>query len=141
MLQHADVAYFFGMIDTEQRITAMTQQLAVAQLVADGVRRASSDACSLHLHRHVPHGWGNSACTPSGAWPEAHRQREALLQYLTDASGVGTLLDHRRFRDYDADKNAERYCNQAPVKVPSGHLPFAAFSSAVHRRTEVVLLG
>ena len=30
---------------------------------------------------------------------------------------MGTLLDPRRYRDYDADKNVERYLNQAAVKV------------------------
>jgi hypothetical protein len=36
VLQHADVAFFFGMIDTQQRIDAMTMQLLISQLIADG---------------------------------------------------------------------------------------------------------
>ena len=42
VLQHADVAFFFGMIDTQQRIDAMTMQLQISQLIADGAQ-------SLHL--------------------------------------------------------------------------------------------
>lgn len=76
---------------------------------------------------------GHPACAQSGAWPEAHRQREVLLQYLTESSGVGTLLDHRRFRDYDADKNAERYCNQAPVKARAGPFLALRFHLAIRR--------
>jgi vitellogenic carboxypeptidase-like protein len=64
---------------------------------------------ACHLASKLPSG--------AGAWPEAHRQREGLLQYITAASGVGTLLDHRRARDYDADHIAQRYLNQAPVKA------------------------
>lgn len=37
VLQHADVAFFFGIIDTQQRIEAMTMQLLVAQLIAEGL--------------------------------------------------------------------------------------------------------
>ncbi len=36
VLQHADVAFFFGIIDKQQRIVAMSMQLLVAQLIADG---------------------------------------------------------------------------------------------------------
>lgn len=36
VLQHADVAFFFGMIDKQQRIDAMTMQLLISQLIADG---------------------------------------------------------------------------------------------------------
>lgn len=36
MLQHADVAFFSGLIDMDQRITAMTMQLQVSQLIAYG---------------------------------------------------------------------------------------------------------
>lgn len=47
------------------------------------------------------------------SWDEAHRQREALLGYITHCSGAGTLLDYRRYRDYDADKNVDRYLKPA----------------------------
>lgn len=50
-------------------------------------------------------------------WDEAHQHREALLEYITQCSGAGTLLDYRRYRDYDADKNVDRYLNQPEVKV------------------------
>ena len=32
-------------------------------------------------------------------------------------SGVGTLEDMRRYRDYDADKTVDRYLNEPDVKV------------------------
>ena len=54
---------------------------------------------------------------PAERWEEAHRHREALLEYITNCSGAGTLLDYRRYRDYDADKNVDRYLNQPEVKV------------------------
>lgn len=38
VLQHADVAFFFGMIDMQQRIDAMTMQLQISQLIADGAQ-------------------------------------------------------------------------------------------------------
>ena len=43
-----------------------------------------------------------------------------LLAYLTEASGVGTLLDTRRARDYDADACVDRYLNQPAVKARPG---------------------
>jgi hypothetical protein len=56
-------------------------------------------------------------------WAEAHKTREELLEFLTCVSGVGTLLDHRRYEDYDADKNVDRYLNQPAVKVRPLHQP------------------
>ncbi len=38
VLQHADVAFFFGMIDMQQRIDAMAMQLQISQLIADGAQ-------------------------------------------------------------------------------------------------------
>lgn len=32
-------------------------------------------------------------------------------------SGVGTLEDYRRFRDYDADKTVDRFLNKPAVKA------------------------
>ena len=53
----------------------------------------------------------------AGLWAEAHTAREALLGYLTAASGVGTLLDTRRARDYDPDLAVDRYLNQPAVQA------------------------
>ena len=36
---------------------------------------------------------------------------------ITKWSGVGTLEDFRRYRDYDADKLVDQYLNQPAVKV------------------------
>ncbi|BDA47762.1 probable serine carboxypeptidase CPVL [Coccomyxa sp. Obi] len=104
VLQHADVAFFFGMIDMQQRIEAMTMQLHISQLIADE------------------------------SWDEAHQHREALLEYITQCSGAGTLLDYRRYRDYDADKNVDRYLNQPEVKEALGvpkHIVYESCSDKV----------
>ena len=53
----------------------------------------------------------------AGLWAEAHTARESLLGYLTRASGVGTLLDTRRARDYDPDLAVDRYLNQPAVQA------------------------
>ena len=53
----------------------------------------------------------------AGLWAEAHQARESLLGYLTAASGVGTLLDTRRARDYDPDLAVDRYLNQPAVQA------------------------
>ena len=36
---------------------------------------------------------------------------------IIEWSGVGTLEDFRRFRDYDADKTVDRYLNKPAVKA------------------------
>ena len=53
----------------------------------------------------------------AGQWKEASRQRELLLAYLQRESGVGTLLDTRRTRDYDADNLVDQYLNLPEVQV------------------------
>ena len=53
----------------------------------------------------------------AGAWKEAHAQREELMSRIIEWSGVGTLEDMRRFRDYDADHLVDKYLNQPAVKV------------------------
>ena len=53
----------------------------------------------------------------SGSWKEAHELREALLEYITTSSGAGTLLDGRRYRNYDARANVDAFLNQDNVKV------------------------
>ena len=53
----------------------------------------------------------------SERWEEAHAQREELMGSITKWSGVGTLEDFRRYRDYDADKLVDQYLNQPAVKV------------------------
>lgn len=52
VLQHADVAFFFGMIDTQQRIDAMTMQLLISQLIADGANTQNPNwwLCGFHLY-------------------------------------------------------------------------------------------
>lgn len=52
-----------------------------------------------------------------GQWKEASRQRELLLAYLQQQSGVGTMLDTRRTRDYDADGLVDQYLNLKDVQV------------------------
>lgn len=50
VLQHADVAFFFGMIDTQQRIDAMTMQLLISQLIADGANTQNPNRCFCGLN-------------------------------------------------------------------------------------------
>jgi hypothetical protein len=57
------------------------------------------------------------ASVATGAWKEAHEQREALMARILEWSGVGTLEDMRRFRDYDADHLVDKFLNQPAVKV------------------------
>lgn len=54
-------------------------------------------------------------CT--GLWASAHSRREALLDYITRAGGLATLMDYRRTQDYDSDKLVDQYLNQPEVKV------------------------
>lgn len=53
----------------------------------------------------------------AGLWAAAHARREALLDYITRAGGLATLMDYRRTHDYDSDKLVDQYLNQPEVKV------------------------
>jgi len=57
--------------------------------------------------------WSKTA----GRWKEAHAHREELMGQIIKWSGVGTMEDMRRYRDYDADKTVDRYLNEPDVKV------------------------
>ena len=46
-------------------------------------------------------------------------QRAAIIHFLKNCSGAGTMLDPRRYTDYDATDSVSRYLNLAPVKVAS----------------------
>lgn len=50
-------------------------------------------------------------------WEEAAKLRLELLKGMQDLTGVGTLLDYRRSKDYDSEKLVDRYLNQQHVKV------------------------
>ena len=50
-------------------------------------------------------------------WVEAHKQREALLGYIQECSGIGTPLDPRRSGDYDENKLVDQFLNKKDVKV------------------------
>ena len=80
MLQHADVAFFAGLIDMDQRITAMTMQLQVSQRIAHGARSFSFPQMAVLEHSAClwapqrPHVWqthitcaeqGNGVCQKS----------------------------------------------------------------------------
>lgn len=47
----------------------------------------------------------------------AHEAREALLQYIQACSGVASLYDVRRWREYDAADNVGKFVNRPDVKV------------------------
>ena len=55
--------------------------------------------------------------TRAGKWGAAHRRRGDLLGFIARAAGAATLLDVRRYEEYDADKMVDRFLNQANVKV------------------------
>lgn len=40
-----------------------------------------------------------------------------MLDYITRAGGLATLMDYRRTHDYDSDKLVDQYLNQPEVKV------------------------
>ncbi len=40
-----------------------------------------------------------------------------MLSYIAKASGAATLLDVRRWEDYDASKTVDAYLNQPHVKA------------------------
>ncbi|CAK0783932.1 hypothetical protein CVIRNUC_007135 [Coccomyxa viridis] len=104
VLQHADTAFYMGMIDMNQRIQVSVMQLRAAQLIFEE------------------------------RWEEAHAQREELMGSIIRWSGVGTLEDFRRYRDYDADKLVDQYLNQPAVKRVLGvpqHVKFESCSETV----------
>lgn len=94
---HADTAYWMGAIDEQQRRIAQQQERAVARLIRQ--RR----------------------------WREAHAEREALLQYIQASSGVATLYDLRRRREYDSRDNVGKFVNRPDVKVALHAQPDATF--------------
>lgn len=57
-----------------------------------------------------------SALVRASAWRRAHSARAALLERLSDVSGVGTLLDARRYEDYDSSKAVDQYFNIPAVR-------------------------
>lgn len=57
-----------------------------------------------------------SALVRFSAYSAAHAARARLLARLTAASGVGTLLDTRRYEDYDAGKAVDQYLNIPEVR-------------------------
>lgn len=105
VLTHADVLFYAGLIDADQWAT---------------VSRAALRA---------------SALAAAHAWAPAHATRAALLADLTSAAGLGTLLDVRRYDDYDARGDVPALLNRAAVRaalgVPADTPPFETCSSAV----------
>lgn len=53
----------------------------------------------------------------AGDWKEAHKQRLALIDFLTEEGGLGTTLDVSRYRGYDADNTVSKYLNLPQVAV------------------------
>ena len=58
-----------------------------------------------------------SALVRASRFSAAHAARARLLERLTAASGVGTLLDARRYEDYDAGKAVDQYLNIPEVRA------------------------
>lgn len=97
VLTHADTCYYMSIIDQHEQLHAMKLQLQVAAMIS------------------------------AGEWKEASRQRELLLAYLQQQSGVGTLLDTRRTRDYDADSLVDKYLNLREVQEALNVKPNTTF--------------
>ncbi|DBB10125.1 TPA: hypothetical protein ACH3X3_001709 [Trebouxia sp. C0006] len=97
VLTHADTCYYMSIIDQHEQLHAMKLQLQVAGMIS------------------------------AGEWKEASRQRELLLAYLQQQSGVGTLLDTRRTRDYDADSLVDKYLNLKEVQEALNVKPNTTF--------------
>jgi len=71
----------------------------------------------------------------AGEWGKASSGRAALLAYLQEAIGCGTMLDSRRTLDYDSGHLVDRYLNQAEVKVGPPGLHFS------HKRSPAAASG
>lgn len=54
-----------------------------------------------------------------------------LMAYLQHETGVGTLLDTRRTRDYDPDNLVDQYLNLEEVQVSSWDLCLDQCSASV----------
>lgn len=90
VLTHASSLYYRGLIDAAERARTMAAALQVSALV-----RVS-------------------------AFSAAHAARARLLARLSAASGVGTLLDTRRYEDYDAGNAVDQYLNIPEVRRALG---------------------
>ncbi|KAL4420440.1 hypothetical protein ABPG75_010096 [Micractinium tetrahymenae] len=99
VMSHADVAFYGGFIDPRQRLRAMAMQLETVQLIT------------------------------AGLWDEAHALRNNLLEHIRASSGVATLLDMRRYEDYDAAHLVDCYLNLPAVKEALGADPAITFES------------
>jgi vitellogenic carboxypeptidase-like protein len=73
----------------------------------DGTERARTMAAALQI----------SVLVRASAFAAAHAARARLLTRLTAVSGVGTLLDTRRYEDYDAGKAVDQYLNLPEVRA------------------------
>lgn len=85
-LMLADVAYHLGLISDRLREVAGAKQLEVVELI------------------------------DTGEWEEAHTKRENLIKYLQDVTGAVTLLDIRRYSDYDGNKKVDAFLDMPWVK-------------------------
>ncbi|KAK9839984.1 hypothetical protein WJX74_001476 [Apatococcus lobatus] len=99
VLVHGDAAHYAGVIDIKEQTKAMQIQLDIVQLI------------------------------DAGLWASAHARREALLDYITRAGGLATLMDYRRTHDYDSDKLVDKYLNQPEVKDALGAAQHVRFES------------
>jgi hypothetical protein len=71
---HADTAYFMGLIDDQQRITAMRWQLYVVQLIALGLSACPSVCLSVGLPACLPY----SCARAVGRHPAHERHTESV---------------------------------------------------------------
>lgn len=90
VMTHSEVAFAMGLIDSRERVTSLSMQLAISQLIS--------------MER----------------WQEAHASRSQLLSYIQKVAGLATLLDVTRSTDYDAEKTVDAFLNTEQVKQALG---------------------
>ncbi|MEW5298618.1 MAG: hypothetical protein WDW36_001716 [Sanguina aurantia] len=89
-LMQAETAWNMGLIDYIQKTKVEAMQREVVELIQ------------------------------SKDWKEARALGDAILKFITDASGSATLEDARRNRGYDGHELVDRFLNQAHVKEEMG---------------------
>ncbi|KAL3157467.1 hypothetical protein ABBQ32_011934 [Trebouxia sp. C0010 RCD-2024] len=108
VLTHADTCHYMSLIDQHEKMHAMELQLQVAAMISQG------------------------------QWKEASRHRAMLMAYLQHETGVGTLLDTRRTRDYDPDNLVDQYLNLEEVQEALGVKPGTKFEGCSERVAEAL---
>ena len=113
-----------GLVDPGRQVLTHADVLADGGLLDADQRAAATRAA-----------WRVAALTRVRAWSAAHAARAALLADLTSSAGLGTMLDVRRYDDYDGGKDVPALLNRPRVRSALGVAPdappFSTCSDAV----------